>query len=79
MLSSSSTTTLPLVRPLGGAETNKQTQTVREKEGKKWVGRHELVKYSRSCHWFLMEALVPLGKAEGQQQGGSGGMHDTAW
>lgn len=79
MLSSSSTTTLPLVRPLGWRKRHKQInkrQRKRTRQEKKsawvclrggwgwWCG-HKLVKYSHSCHWFLMEALKPLGKAEG--------------
>lgn len=57
-------------------QTNKQ-EAVKKKEQdkKKCLGLpqeggwrrcgHELVKYSHSCHWFLMEALKALGKAEG--------------
>lgn len=80
MLSSSSTTTLPLVRPLGWRrDENKlffqSVKTIQEnmhglpREGGGWQCGHELVKYSHSCHWFLMEALKSLGKAEGWQWG----------
>lgn len=76
ILSSSSKTTLPLVRPLRHSRhANKKlidalknnTQEKKQVPGLPQEGggqcSHELVKYSHSCQRFLMEALKSLGKA----------------
>lgn len=68
MLSSSSTTALPLVRPLEwGRDTNRGSEKRSDRNFLDWTDfwrgelwcSHKLVKYNYSCQWLLLEALKP--------------------